>query len=326
MAVQRVAKEGTTHPFGDHRSVQQAFPAGINTQDSDPFLMCDYFNMVNTEGPAEDPDDFPVGWHPHKGFGIASYLKSGTGRHGDSLGNRETFSTPGMQWMATGSGVEHAEGGGGQKGDRVQGFQIWVNTPASKKLGDPRYGTVPNEDMPLVALGENATARVLAGPAFGVNGPFETSQQVLMIDFELEHDTTIDFDIATGLDTAMLYVYDGKLVAVTDDGVEEVEQGHIILFDAASDERRGIQLTSGTVASSTEHGEKEVGTHAILFAGKKLKEPVAWHGPIVMNTQEEIRETFIELRKGTFPPKRVPWDYKRLTAFPDTAAAEKAIK
>ena len=87
MSIQRMAKQGLTHPFGDERTVKQAFPAAIDSKEADPFLMCDYFDTVETQGPSNDPDYFPVDWHPHRGFHIASYLKSGIGRHGDSLGN-----------------------------------------------------------------------------------------------------------------------------------------------------------------------------------------------------------------------------------------------
>jgi redox-sensitive bicupin YhaK (pirin superfamily) len=98
-----------------------AFPAAISDEQAeDPFLMCDYFDVVESTGKASHEDEFPVNWHPHRGFDIASYLRSGTGRHADSLGNRETYETPGMQWMSTGSGVEHAEGGANDKGQRVQ--------------------------------------------------------------------------------------------------------------------------------------------------------------------------------------------------------------
>jgi hypothetical protein len=110
MDIKRITKHGITYPFGDDRSVFQAFPAGIPSKESDPFLMCDYFNMIESNGKAKNDDDFPIGWHPHRGFDIASYLKTGIGRHGDSLGNRESFNTPGMQWISVGSGVEHAEG------------------------------------------------------------------------------------------------------------------------------------------------------------------------------------------------------------------------
>ena len=320
MGIKRVAKQGITHPFGDSRSVKQAFPAGINTEDADPFLMCDYFDMKESKGKASHDDEFPVDWHPHRGFDIATYLRTGTGRHADSLGNRETFSTPGMQWMSVGSGVEHAEGGANEKGEFVQGFQIWTNVPGDRKMDDPRYGTVPTKDMPLVDVGdkEGSKARILAGNAFGVAGPFETVQPVQMIDFELKPNTKLNFDVADGLDTAMAYVYQGSLDSVnggTAGHEGPVGAGHVILFDADSGEKRGLELVASSSKNDEAAGEN-IGANILLFAGKKLKEPIAWHGPIVMNTQEQIRQTLHELRTGQFPPKRVDWDYKRMSSFP----------
>jgi redox-sensitive bicupin YhaK (pirin superfamily) len=278
--------------------------------------MCDYFDMPESKGPADHEDDFPVGWHPHRGFDIASYLRSGIGRHGDSLGNRDTFSTPGMQWISTGSGVEHAEGGANEKGVSMQGFQIWINVPAARKMDDPRYGTVPESDLPLVKIVSSsegtATARVLAGDAFGTRGPFETVQAVQMIDFELDEGATVDFEIGEGLDTVMFYLYEGGLESVN--GEEgPFEAGAIVLFDADSDEKRKMVIQAAE--------QLKGGAKAMLFAGKKLKEPVAWHGPIVMNTQQQVRDTLQELQTGRFPPKRVSWDYKRLASKPETAVS-----
>lgn len=302
LSIKQVAKQGITHPFGDSRSVKQAFPAGIPSKLSDPFLMCDYFDMKESKGPATHEDEFPVDWHPHRGFQIASYLRSGTGRHGDSLGNRETYSTPGMQWMHTGSGVEHAEGGATEKGVTMQGFQIWINVPSERKMDDPNYGTVPTEDLPLIKINDNASARVLAGNILGTTGPLETVQPIEMIDLELKAGATVELDIGTGLDTAMVYVYEGKLEDLNRCG--PVDAGHIALMDADTDEKRGLRLkTSSNNAAGV-----------LLFSGKKLREPIAWHGPIVMNTQDEIRQTIQELRTGQFPPKRVSWDYKRLAS------------
>jgi redox-sensitive bicupin YhaK (pirin superfamily) len=305
MAVQRVTQHGVTHPFGDERSVHQAFPAAIPKEEADPFLMCDYFDAIESSGKAAGEDDFPVGWHPHRGFDICSYLRSGTGRHADSLGNRETYETPGMQWMSTGSGVEHAEGGGNYKGQRTQGFQIWINVPADKKMDDPRYGTAPTNKLPLIQVGAGVKARVLAGEAWDVIGPFETTQSVQMIDLELESAATAAMEITNGLDTAMVYVYEGSLARLNSQ--ETIPTGSVVLLDASSDDVRGLEL----VASAVEGGAK-----VLLFAGKKLKEPVAWHGPIVMNTQQQIQTTFKELRSGKFPPKRVDWDYKRHASQP----------
>lgn len=314
MAIQRIAKQGITRPFGDHRTVKQAFPAAIESKESDPFLMCDYFGMEESQGEVPHEDEFPVDWHPHRGFDIASYLKSGTGRHGDSLGNRETYETPGMQWMSVGSGVEHAEGGGNPKGQFVQGFQVWINVPGIHKMDDPRYGTVPTKDMPLVVsddgdenmlLGCNSQARILAGKALGLTGPFETVQDVQMIDFELQENAKIQFNAKPGLDTAILYVYEGSLSSLNNNE-EQINAGSVVLLDANSDDARGLELTTS----------KDNKASVLLFAGKKIKEPIAWHGPIVMNTQEQVRATLQELRTGRFPPKRVDWDYKRLASKP----------
>jgi quercetin 2,3-dioxygenase len=317
MNVKRIVQQGITHPFGDHRTVQQAFPAAIPSHESDPFLMCDYFHAVENNGPAQDEDEFPVDWHPHAGFDIASYLLSGTGRHADSLGNRITYETPGMQWMSTGSGVEHAEGGASPKGELVEGFQIWVNTPSERKGDDPRYGTVPTQDLPLVKLLTNqdssgSTARVLAGEAFGVRGPFNTVQPVQMIDFDIGPDTIIDFDITDEMDTAMLYVYDGKIKSLNtanDDSnanVHSVESGHVVLLDASSSQHRAIRMTT----------PKDSKARALLFAGKKIGEPIAWRGPIVMSTKEQLMKIFQQIQTAQFPPKRVPWDYKRDASRP----------
>ena len=324
MAIKKIAKHGTTHPFGDHRSVQQAFPSGIPSKESDPFLMCDYFNMAETKATHED--DFPIGWHPHRGMDIASYVRKGLGRHGDSLGNRETFSGPGMQWMSVGSGVEHAEGGANEDGEVMQGFQIWINVPSQHKMDDPDYGTVSNEDMPVVFdigggnsnNGNSGTkrsmARILAGEAFGntVVGPFRTKQPVQMIDFELQENDVVEFEISSDMDTALLYVYEGALSEANNSSGGSnskggLKDGAIVLLDADDVTHRRISMTTAPGQTAG----------VMLFAGKKLKEPIAWRGPIVMNTQDEIYETQMELKTGNFPRIQVNWDYKKWASRPD---------
>ncbi|KAL7574135.1 hypothetical protein ACA910_014818 [Epithemia clementina (nom. ined.)] len=384
MELIRVGQAGITHPFGDERSVLQAFPSGISAKEADPFLMCDYFSMPpSSDNPFannnknHDEDFFPVDWHPHRGFDIASYLKSGVGRHGDSLGNRETFETPGMQWMSTGSGVYHAEGGGRQPPNTsLTGFQIWINVPSNRKMDDPRYGTVPPKDLPTITVRCGKTsamtsssstnnnnvdansqsvivkARVLAGSAHGVQGPFETVQPVQMVDWEFythspaeeneteqqactpdetttrsseeeEEEEVFSFDIAPGLDTAMLYVYEGELDLITssDDDNDDATQKNrtrlrtqsIAVWNASDANRRRLQLAVRLGASASAE-TKSAG--ALLFAGKKLNQPIAWHGPIVMTTQAEIQQTMREIRNGQFPPKRVPWDYTKIANKP----------
>ena len=153
----------TTYPTGDRSfAVKQSFPVAFNEFDADPFLMCDYFSMKST-GVETDPDKFPVRWHPHKGMDICSYMKDGIGRHADSMGNRETFATPGMQWISVGSGIEHAEGGATPAGELMNGFQIWINVPSKHKLDDPKYGTVEPSELPLLKFAEDTvTVHLLA--------------------------------------------------------------------------------------------------------------------------------------------------------------------
>ena len=296
MGVRRVVAAGTAHPFGDDRTVSQAFPNPISAEEADPFLMCDNFAMASS-GVATHEDDFPVDWHPHRGMDLLSYIKSGVGRHGDSLGNRESFITPGMQWVSAGSGIEHAEGGGTPAGDVMKGFQIWINVPSTKKMDDPRYGTHPPSDIPLIDLNPGVTARLLAGklddsPDDGARGPFETAASVTMVDFELAPGAALNHSVPRGLDTALLYVYEGSS---TVNGAPVAMQS-IVQFDARDDEARGLELVAG-----------DEGLAAMLFAGKRLNEPIAWHGPIVMNTQAELQQCFSELRSGAFPPIRAGW-------------------
>ena len=314
MEVIRIVPAGETRPFGDERTVKQAFPAAIPSVDSDPFLMCDSY-AFKSEGVQADPDGFDIDWHPHRGMDILSYLKTGVGRHGDSMGNRETFATPGMQWISCGSGIEHAEGGGTPKGDVRKGFQIWINVPSERKMDDPRYGTEPPEAIPQVEVSTGVHARLLAGEHLGRSGRFRTVQPVQMIDFELEPGTSVTHAVPEGLDTAMLYVYEG---AGTVAG-RAVGAMSVALLDASgsgSGETRTFELSAdaATAGSSVFSGSGGGKLCAMLFAGKKLKQPVAWHGPIVMTTQQELQQTFAELRSGAFPPKRVAWDYKRIAA------------
>merc|ERR1719428_2567917 len=148
--------------------------------------MCDEFGPTLSTGAHGNNSDegFDVGWHPHHGMDILSYIVEGRGRHADSLGNRETFDAPGFQWMSVGSGIEHAEGGGTPAGQPSHGFQIWINVPRALKDADPRYGTVLTEDMMDFAL-EGGSLRLIAGEHEGRRGPFRTAGSVLMLDLEL---------------------------------------------------------------------------------------------------------------------------------------------
>ncbi len=304
----RTAK--VTYPTGNPNfAVKQSFPAGFDETESDPFLMCDYFGPSRSNGIEQDPDRFQVGWHPHRGMDICTYLKEGIGRHADSLGNRELFHTPGMQWISVGSGIEHAEGGGTPAGQNMTGFQIWINVPAKHKMDDPQYGTVDPKDLPLLSLGdiankESIQLRLLAGHLNGERGPFLTKQPLQMFDLTMHGGKAYQHNVPLEMDNCLVYVYDGSGKV----NGQSLSTHSVVRLDAGrgSDENtRGLVLEAGSSGMS-----------AMVFAGKRINEPIAWQGPFVMNTQEELQKTMLECRRGQFPPKRVPWDYRKFASFP----------
>ncbi|KAL3896494.1 MAG: hypothetical protein SGCHY_004040 [Lobulomycetales sp.] len=303
MKVLRVAKARVTYPTGDKSfAVMQAFPAGIPAVEADPFLMCDHFGPSEQTTPAEtDPDVFPIGWHPHRGMDICTYLKSGVGRHADSLGNRGNFHTPGMQWISVGSGIEHAEGGGTPMGMINEGFQLWFNVPSSRKMDDPVYGTEDPNSIPLVTLAPGAKARLLSGPLCGSTGPFKTIVPIQMMDLEMEKGSKTSIDIPPEYDNTLIYVYNGKGL-VQNTGVEKFA---VLRFDGTTSERV-IEVKA----------DEAHGLSLMIFSGKMIKEQIAWHGPFVMNTNPEIQETIREYQRGEFPPVRAKWDYKKWNQFP----------
>lgn len=296
----RIAKK--TYPTGDKNfSVMQAFPAGFTAEEADPFLMCDFFGPSISTGVETNPDAFPVQWHPHRGMDICTYLKEGVGRHADSLGNRETYATPGMQWISVGSGIEHAEGGGTPAGQNQTGFQIWINVPSFKKMADPAYGTESPESLPVIQVGDGVSATLLAGTIGDKVGPFRTVQSLQMADFTLAPNAQGTHHIPAELNNCIVYVYKGAGKVAGQDVVVH----NVVRLGATDPEVREFTFSAGADGMSV-----------MVFAGKRLDQPIAWHGPFVMCTDREIEATLQEYRRGLFPPKRVPWDYKKIATFP----------
>lgn len=330
MRILRLAQAGITHPFGDARAVTQAFPSAIPSTLSDPFLMCDDFDMPSP-GIITNPDEYFVDWHPHRGQLVLSYFKTGIGRHADSMGNRETFSTPGLQWIIAGSGIEHAEGGGTPAGEEQQGFQIWINLPSKDKMMDPKYGTESPESIPLrdlfpkdngegfsftdssrndkcVAGNSLVRARLLSGSFDGHIGPVQSIAKVQILDLEVDAGGNYIHLLPQDMDTCMIYVYDGSMVV---NNSEVAKLKDVVLFDTISSSDFGTKGFHVHVPADSSKGAK-----AMIFIGRKLNEPIAWRGPIVMNTQEEINQCMREIRSGKFPPVRAPWDYRRIITKP----------
>jgi redox-sensitive bicupin YhaK (pirin superfamily) len=233
----------------------------------------DHFGPKVNDEACEDPDTFPVNWHPHRGFDICSYMLSGSGRHADSLGNRRNFAAPGVSWMSTGSGIEHAEAGGG-KGEVQEGFQIWVNVPSAKKMDEPRLG---DQSALLEYAHDGWRARLVAG----TNGDerasstpaYVTVQPVQIVDVMVDAGKSGAQRVFADANTAIVYVHNG---AGTVCG-REVAQRDVLLLDSTDRSARDVTFTAG-----------DGGLKLLVFAGVRLNQPVAWRGPIVMTTKQEL--------------------------------------
>jgi len=248
-------------------------------------------------GPPAQSGERHVGWHPHRGFDIVSYIKEGRGRHADSLGNQEIVRPGGLQWMRTGSGVEHAEGGGNPKGAAKHGFQLWVNLPSSQKMADPLYGMVQPETVPVLKRGEGgALLRLLAGEG-GACFPERLDMQI--IDAELPPGTNLTHVLPLGFTTVLAYVYQGE--GRVGGRTLRPQMAAVLTPAASATSTHGIRLEAGSDSE---------GLGVMLFLGKPIEEPIEWNGPIVMNTKEEIREAYHELENGGFLRKRADYDYR----------------
>jgi len=242
----------------------------------DPFLMLDDFR---SDIPEHYLKGFP--WHPHRGIETITYVLKGDVAHGDSMGNTGVISSGDVQWMTAGSGIIHQEMPKGDPNGAMYGFQLWANLPASQKMMRPRYRGITAEQIPEVEMTNGVRIKIIAGMIDGVRGPMEE----IVIDPEY-----LDCTVPAGETyvhttnpayTAFIYVIGGRGIA--DD--TDLENGILVLFE------KGDQL-------SVKAGGEDL--RFLLLTGKPLNEPVAWRGPIVMNTQEELETAFREYQEGTF--------------------------
>ncbi|MBD3304926.1 pirin family protein [candidate division KSB3 bacterium] len=244
----------------------------------DPFLLLDDFHSDN-------PEDYQAGfpWHPHRGIETVTYMLHGKVRHEDSIGNRGVIQRGDMQWMTAGSGIIHQEMP--EQDDGVLwGLQLWVNLPASHKMMPPRYQEIADAHIPEISLQDNVTVRVLCGTVGDVQGPVRgIVVDPEYLDVTVPADTTFEHPISQGY-TAFAYVLEGH--GYFDHARQHlIPPEHLVLFTDGDH----VQIT--TEADSVRF---------LLISGKPLKEPVAWYGPIVMNTNEELQQAFEEYRNGTF--------------------------
>ncbi len=244
--------------------------------DLDPFLMLDDFR---SDTPAHFLKGFP--WHPHRGIETITYVLRGDVEHGDSMGNKGVISSGDVQWMTAGSGIIHQEMPKGDAQGSMHGFQLWANLPARQKMMPPRYRGITAAQIPEVELSGGVRVKVIAGEIGGVRGPMEE----IVIDPEY-----LDCAVPPGVEfvhptrpgyTAFIYVIDGTGVV----NGSAVQNRTLILFEDGDE----LAAKAG-----------EQGLRFLLLTGKPLGEPVAWRGPIVMNTEEELELAFREFQQGTF--------------------------
>ena len=275
--------------------LQRAFGFG-KTKDFDPFLLLDDFRNDN-------PGDYLAGfpWHPHRGIETITYVLAGSVEHGDSLGNKGKMTAGDVQWMTAGSGILHQEMPKGDKQGRMHGFQLWANLPSSLKMTDPRYQDIPASAIPEVTDDDGTRVRIICGEFWGKRGPVEgVAADPNYLDISVAPGQRKRLKIETTRN-AFAYVFAGagtfrdashpravltEQVAKPDaPPLYDVGNHSLVLFD------RGDEIT-------VQAGDE--GIRFLLVSGKPIEEPVAWYGPIVMNTQEELRQAIAELRTGAF--------------------------
>jgi redox-sensitive bicupin YhaK (pirin superfamily) len=262
----------------------------------DPFLLLDDFHSSR-------PEDYLKGfpWHPHRGIETITYLLEGEVAHGDSLGNKGTIHSGGVQWMTAGSGIVHQEMPKGQKDGSLWGFQLWANLPASKKMMAPRYRDIKKEQIPEVRLANGGLVRIICGEINGVEGPVrDIVIDPQYLDVTLPPHKDFRHTIKRG-HRVFAYVIDG--MAYFDESRECFSYG--IEGDGYFDFTNDCLMGKENLIIYSDGDDVVITTvkspvRFLLVSGKPLGEPVAWYGPIVMNTKEELKTAFDEYEAGTF--------------------------
>ena len=293
-AVKRIQQSQPTLEGADVH-LRRAFGFG-DTAETDPFLLFDDFR---NERPADYIKGFP--WHPHRGIETITYVLTGTVMHGDSLGNAGTLGAGDIQWMTAGRGILHQEMPQGDPAGRMHGFQLWANLPSSLKMTTPRYQDIAAPDVPEVTDDDGTRVRVVCGSFWGRRGPVEgVAADPSYVDISVPPGKRRRFEVDTRRN-AFAYVFEGSGTfrdASEPRGVLTDTPGPVenIVREPAGD-RSLVLFDSGDeiVVQAGEHGIR-----FLLVSGKPIQEPVAWYGPIVMNTRDELRQAVEDLERGTF--------------------------
>jgi quercetin 2,3-dioxygenase len=267
-----------------------------NTGETDPFLLFDDFRN-------ERPEDYIAGfpWHPHRGIETITYVLAGTVDHGDSLGNNGALGAGDVQWMTAGSGILHQEMPKGDAQGRMHGFQLWANLPSSLKMSAPRYQDVQAANIPEITDDDGTRARVVCGEFWGQKGVVDgIAADPCYLDISVPPGQRKVLPVET-YRNAFAYIFAGaghfrdasepqavRTELGSEPGGEILGNRSLILFDSGDE----VVVQAGAE-----------GIRFLLVSGKPIEEPVAWHGPIVMNTEAELRQAFSELQNGTFIKK-----------------------
>ena len=292
--IKRIAKsKPTLEGAGVH--LRRAFGFG-NTSDFDPFLLLDDFRN-------DRPDDYMAGfpWHPHRGIETITYVLAGAVEHGDSMGNKGVIAAGDVQWMTAGSGIIHQEMPKGDPDGRMHGFQLWANLPSSLKMSAPRYQEIKAAEIPVVAEDDGTHVRIVCGRYLGTQGPVDqVAADPIYLDVSVPAGKRKTLAVETTRH-AFAYVFAGAGKFCNASGPLEVPTEGAGWADAKppveADNRTLVLFDSGDEVT-VQAGAS--GIRFLLVSGKPLGEPVAWYGPIVMNTQAQLRQAFEELEKGTF--------------------------
>lgn len=275
--------------------LRRAFGFG-NTNEFDPFLLLDDFR-------SENPDDYLAGfpWHPHRGIETITYVLAGAVTHGDSLGNRGTLGGGDVQWMTAGSGILHQEMPKGDAQGRMHGFQLWANLPSSLKMSAPRYQDVSSRDIPEAIDDDGTRVRVICGSFWGKTGPVDrVAADPRYLDVFVPPGQRKRLAVETSRH-AFAYVFEGSGTfrdASQPRGVRTERVGGTDAADSGETANRSLVLFDSGDEVAVQAGDE--GIRFLLVSGKPIEEPVAWYGPIVMNTDEQLRQAYAELRAGTF--------------------------
>lgn len=262
----------------------------------DPFLLLDDFR-------SDEPEHFLKGfpWHPHRGIETITYVLKGDVEHGDSLGNRGTIGSGDVQWMTAGSGIIHQEMPKGDEKGSMYGFQLWANLPSADKMMDPRYRDIESGQIPAIKLPNGSRIKIIAGEVAGTRGPvMDIVIDPEYLDVTVPENSEFTHPTKPG-HTVFAYVIDGQGYFCKEKNPFTYEMEGKNYFDI----QRTPFVSDRTIVLFGEGEEIAVSTEKqkvrfLLISGRPIGEPVAWYGPIVMNTQEELQAAFEEYRQGTF--------------------------